>query len=419
MNKSVIKKEKLITKTSKMFLQAAVFLMILSTVALYFYTKNLLQSEVEEGLHTTESRVVDALEHSEGEFSLPPIIDVKIVDKLSHNVLKDTIIYDPSQDEMELFRELSTYRSINNNNYKISVRNLVVESGEVLMGTVVSNIVIFMLAFLFLFYFSKSRNLRIWKPFFNNLEEMKQFSLTSNKNIQLMDSDVLEFSELKEELIHLTEKVKLDYENLKQFTENVSHELQTPLAIIQAKIENIINQTDINNTQFQQITSIQKDIQRLKQLNKRLTLLTKIENNQFVTMEQIEIKSLVDSTIENFKELSPNEFLYTSDTELMVSMDSHLAQVLCNNLISNAVRYNEDSKTIIVSLKNKVLTVSNYGLEELKFPEHLFKRFYREKNNQQSMGLGLAISKKICDLYGFQIQYVFKDHLHQFTIVFK
>jgi len=83
---------------------------------------------------------------------------------------------------------------------------------------------------------------------------MKRFSLTSKEPLELTDSDVLEFSELKNEILVLTNKVKTDYENLKQFTEDISHEMQTPLAIIQAKIDNIINEHAINEKQFEQIS---------------------------------------------------------------------------------------------------------------------------------------------------------------------
>src|SRR5690606_4470272 len=172
--------------------------------------------------------------------SFPPITQLKKVQHIRPEILKDTIIYDPSQDEMEAFRELSTYKEINGQTYKITVRNLVVESEDILVAIVFSNITIFVLAFLFLFFFNTTKNIKLWNPFFTNLEQMKKFSLSSNEEIQLVDSDVLEFSELKDEILLLTSNVKNEYENLKQFTENVSHEMQTPLAIIQAKIDNII-----------------------------------------------------------------------------------------------------------------------------------------------------------------------------------
>lgn len=413
------KKTKLIKKTSKTFLNTGFILIILSSTILYFYTRILLQKEIEESLYSTEARVVFALENSETQPSLPPITEIKKIEKLKSQVLKDTIIYDPSQDEMELFRELSTYKNINGENYQITIRNLVVESENILIAIVISNFIVFLLVFLILFYFNTKRNLNLWKPFFINLEQMKQFSLTSSAPIQLIESDVLEFSELKTEIETLTGKVKADYENLKQFTEDVSHEMQTPLAIIQAKIDNIINEHQINDKQFVQITSIQKDIQRLKQLNKRITILTKIDNKQYTNVTPINLSDLIYEKVNNYKELNINTIKYTSNDLLLVSMDAFLADVLMNNLFSNAIKYsNKEDEITIVSTKNSLI-VSNVGKKTLVHPEKLFNRFYKESNKNNSTGLGLAIVKKICDLYQFKISYKFEANHHIFSIEFQ
>jgi signal transduction histidine kinase len=415
----VAKKTKLIKKTSKTFLLTGLVLTVLSSIVLYFYTKSLLQDQVEESLYSTEARVVDALKNDQIVLSFPPITQLKKVQHIRPEILKDTIIYDPSQDEMEAFRELSTYKEINGQTYKITVRNLVVESEDILVAIVFSNITIFVLAFLFLFFFNTTKNIKLWNPFFTNLEQMKKFSLSSNEEIQLVDSDVLEFSELKDEILLLTSKVKNDYENLKQFTENVSHEMQTPLAIIQAKIDNIINEHDINDKQFEQISSIQKDIQRLKHLNQRVTILTKIDNNQFVKVENVNITKLLEEKIESFKELEINYISLNSKNDLIASMDIYLADILINNLISNAIKHNFEEKEISITTENKTLVISNYGQNELLHPEKLFLRFYREVNSVQSSGLGLAILKKICDLYKFDLSYSFSENQHSFTLVFK
>lgn len=415
----VAKKTKLIKKTSKTFLLTGLVLTVLSSIVLYFYTKSLLQDQVEESLYSTEARVVDALKNDQIVLSFPPITQLKKVQHIRPEILKDTIIYDPSQDEMEAFRELSTYKEIKGQIYKITVRNLVVESEDILVAIVFSNITIFVLAFLFLFFFNTTKNIKLWNPFFKNLEQMKKFSLSSNEEIQLVDSDVLEFSELKDEILLLTSKVKNDYENLKQFTENVSHEMQTPLAIIQAKIDNIINEHDINDKQFEQISSIQKDIQRLKHLNQRVTILTKIDNNQFVKVENVNITKLLEEKIENFKELEINYISLNSKNDLIASMDIYLADILINNLISNAIKHNFEEKDISITTENKTLVISNYGQNELLHPEKLFLRFYREVNSVQFSGLGLAILKKICDLYKFDLSYSFSENQHSFTLVFK
>jgi len=394
-------------------------LAILSSIALYFYTRNLLQAQEEESLYSTEARVVNALKNDKIVLSFPPLTEIIKVNQIRPEILKDTIIYDPSQDEMEVFRELKTFEKINGQTYQITVRYLVVESEDILIAIVFSNIAIFVLAFLFLFYFNTARNIRLWNPFFKNLEQMKKFSLSSNQELQLVDSDVLEFSELKEEILLLTSKVRNDYENLKQFTENVSHEMQTPLAIIQAKIDNIINEHSINNKQFEQISSIQKDIQRLKHLNQRINVLTKIDNNQFIKVEDVNITKLLEEKIENFKELEINYISLSSNNDLIASMDVYLADILINNLISNAIKHSPQEKKVSIIAENHTLVISNCGQKAIQHPERLFLRFYREVNSMQSSGLGLAILKKICDLYNFDLSYNFSESQHSFTVVFK
>ncbi|APU12078.1 two-component sensor histidine kinase [Cellulophaga lytica] len=405
-------------KTSKTFLFGGVLLVLLSSLALYFYTSYLLKSEVEEVLYSTESRVADAIKNDSVVFSLSPVIEVKKTDNVQSEVLKDTIIYDPSQDEMELFRELSTYKNINGIDYQITVRNMVVESEDLALAIVISNITIFVIAFIFLFYFNTTRNLKLWDPFFKNLEQMKRFSLTSKDTLNLVDSDVLEFSELKTEIETLADKVRKDYESLKQFTEDVSHEMQTPLAIIQAKIDNIINEHEISDKQFEQVTSIQKDIQRLKQLNKRITTLTKIDNNQFINIENVNVSDLINEKIESFKELQFANLVYNPENKLSVSMDVYLADILINNLISNAIKHSKKNEEITIITKSKLLIISNFGEKVLANPENLFLRFYRESSTNQSTGLGLAIVKKICDLYEFKISYKFEVDQHIFSIDF-
>ncbi len=410
---------KLLKKTSKAFLLTGLALTVFSSIILYFYTKSLLQDQVEESLYSTEARVVDALKNHKVVSSLSPVTEIKTVNTIRPETLKDTIIYDPSQDEMEKFHELSTYEEIDGKIYQITIRNLVVESGDILIAIVLSYVFIFVLAFLFLFFFNTSRSIKLWSPFFKNLEQMKKFSVSSNEELELVDSDVLEFSELKEEIHLLTTKVRSDYQNLKQFTEDVSHEMQTPLAIIQAKIDNIINEHNINDKQFEQISSIQKDIQRLKHLNQRITLLTKIDNNQFIKVEAVNFTKLLADKIENFKELEIDYISLHSENDLIVSMDIYLAEILINNLISNAIKHSSKGKKISVDVNENSLMMSNYGERALLHPEKLFLRFYREVNSIRSTGLGLAIVKKICNLYGFEITYHFKDSEHIFKVDFK
>nr|WP_225901858.1 HAMP domain-containing sensor histidine kinase [Zobellia barbeyronii] len=377
-----------------------------------------MRAEVEEELYSTTARVETILGENGTPFSLPPVVEVASVNFITEKILKDTVIYDPSQKEMEEFRELSTFKEINGTKYKITVRNLIVESENILIAIILSYVTIILLIFIFLFYLNKARNKKMWLPFFTNLEAMKNFSVTSDKALYLIDSEIIEFSEFKDEIEVLTNKVRSDYKNLKQYTEDVSHELQTPLAIIQAKIENIINGDGLNDIQFEHLTSIQRDIQRLTQMNKRLTLLTKIENNQFVNMESVDMNLLVEKTVKNFQELSNVQIKISGDANILAAMDPYLAEVLCNNLISNALKHSDPDGTIDINFMENMYSISNSGSKPLEHPENLYSRFYRESEAIKSTGLGLAIVKRICDIYKFDINYTFKSGRHIFTVKF-
>lgn len=402
-------KTPLLRKASKTFFKTALILLMLSTISLFFFTRELLQNEVEEELFSNKDRVERLLREDQTIKGIPPIMMVEKVKEAEKISLKDTLIFDPLQDEVELFEQLSQTTRIKGQYYRITVRAMVIESEDILLIIVLTFLAILILAFIFLFYINRSRNEKLWKPFFTNLYRLKNFSLKSDKELIFEDSDILEFYELQVEMQLLTTKIQTDYKILKQFTEDVSHEMQTPLAIMQAKIDNFINTTEINEIQFQQISSLQTDISRLKQLNKKLILLAKIDNDQFSSIEEIKLSTIIKEVVANFRELTSEDIKTVIKNDLYVSMDRSLAIILCNNLISNAIKYNKDYVTIEVTLSENILSISNNGDKALQNPDKIFERYYKEGNRSDSTGLGLSIIKKICDYYGFKPTYHFSE----------
>ncbi|MFD2826094.1 sensor histidine kinase [Leeuwenhoekiella polynyae] len=401
------KKIHLLQKASKTFLITSSIIMIFSGVALYLSLKSLLENEIEEELFSNKDRVEHLLISKPDLQGIPPIMVVEKVKDPQPAVLNDTLIYDPLQDEIELFRELSGTKEINGQEYKITVRAMVIESENILFAIVFTFLAIILVAFVFLFYLNKSRNAALWNPFFKNLAKIKAFSIKSETPLTLTESDIIEFDDLNREVILLTTKVHADYQNLKQFTEDVSHEMQTPLAIMQAKIETLFNGVKINDFQYEQLDSLQNDIRRLKNLNKRLIILAKIDNNQFADPQFVSINELFQEVLLNFKELASIDFKIEHNEELTVKMDRSLAQVLANNLISNAVKHNLENHPIKVNFFKNSVQIVNSGNSELAHPEQVFDRFYKESTKRDSSGLGLSIVKKICDYYGFTPSYSF------------
>jgi|TARA_Y100001934_G_scaffold279032_1_gene381751 hypothetical protein len=398
----------LLQKATETFLKNGIIIMVISGVVLFFSIKILLESEIEEELYSNKNRVELILESDPEHQGIPPVIEVEKVNRDQQRVLNDTLIYDPLQDEIELFRQLSQTKLINGQHYKITVRAMVIESENILVAIVSTFLIIILLAFLFLFYFNTNRNKKLWEPFFINLNKIKSFSIKERTDLNLIDSGIIEFDELNKELKALTAKVYSDYQNLKQFTEDISHEIQTPLAVMQAKIDTLVNATPINQEQYQQFTSLENDIRKLKNLNKRLILLAKIDNNQFVNDQIISLKQIFEEAIENMTELSSATFKLKSNADPLLRIDPTLAVVLCNNLLSNAIKHNYKDNEILVEIEVDNVQVLNQGKAPINHPEHIFNRFYRESRNKDSSGLGLSIVKKVCEQYGYLPSYMFK-----------
>ncbi len=214
-----------------------------------------------------------------------------------------------------------------------------------------------------------------------------------------------------------------DYHRLKEFTGNASHELQTPLSIINAKIELLLQEKGLKANQVELIQSISKASTRLSRLNQALLLLAKIENNQFPKYEPVNISLVLRERLmllDDFFEMKKLTVETRIQNDVIVPMNSYLTDVLVGNLINNAVRHNVHEGWINVELDDKEFRISNSGLMTQKDPSLYFNRFEKSGNRDDSTGLGLAIVKAICDLYRFQIEYLHSgsDNKHAIVISF-
>ncbi len=409
---------RLLQKTSKDFLVIFGTLFAVSTLALFLYTRYLTNDETDEELMSELSFVEAELQKGHIVPSVPPILIVQPNESIAQKIMKDTLIYDLGEEEIELFRELSKSTVVDGKGYRITVRTRVIESADLLSAIGISFVSVMTAAFFILFFVNEKRNKRLWKPFFQGLEQLKSFELESEDTLRFMDSNIEEFRELNKELKGVTSKLRSDYRNLKQFAADVSHETQTPLANIQAKIENIINQNSITEAQFEELTSIQKEIKRLSQLNSNLILLAKIDNKQFPKKEQINLKVLLEEKVEHFSSLTDKSLVLTLQVDPKIAMNSHLAHVLLDNLLTNSIKYGQKDGPITLVLSAKEFVISNYGAAPLANPHKVFQRFYKEGQHPRATGLGLSLVKKICDYYGYGVDYSFNDQHHVFTIRF-
>lgn len=261
---------------------------------------------------------------------------------------------------------------------------------------------------------------RLWKPFDDTLKEIEDFRLEDGKLPDLPESNIKEFIRLNHTLEILMKNNLTSYRSQKEFTENASHELQTPLAVFQSKLDLLLQLPDLTERQAEMIQNLYQVSGRLSRLNRNLLLLAKIENNQYARMEETDVVELMEELLPSLETLAGSitierDFKVKS---LAVHANRTLLESLVSNLVINAVRHNRAGGTIRLVLDERCLMIANTSDEQALNPELIFNRFYRPSEKTKGNGLGLAIVKAICEYHGWSIDYGFQKGIHCFTVHF-
>lgn len=397
--------------------------MTASGILIYVLISMFVNQQLDEKLAGIAARVEQKLAENGKVDWLRPFVEVSEVKTPAGLILiSDTLILNPNENEKEEYRQLSVVRHINHSTYKIVVRESKLES-EDLIQTLAG---IFLLAILILTFalilINRKVARSVWAPFYGNLQKIEAFRLSDFSPLQLSQTGITEFDALNKSVVGLTDQIIADYKNLKQFSEDAAHEMQTPLAIISTKLETLLNDPESGEKQLKTAQAAHQAVQRLSKLNKYLLLLTKIENNQFVSTEKVNLYDLITDKIFEFQELFQLKDITTElQMNLNVQVESNpvLANLLINNLLSNAINHNIQGGSIRISLTDKQLEISNTGRAEMANPDRLFARFYKESTSGNSVGLGLAIVSKICEVQQWKVFYAYHKPFHRFQVWFK
>lgn len=330
----------------------------------------------------------------------------------------DTIAYHEYLQRNEKQVKVIISRKINGKHYYLSAFYGLVESDDITHAVVTSLfwIILLLLAVSALLSVAISRTLLA--PFNKTLEVIHSFQLKKKEPVQLPATKISEFKKLNVFLAGMMEKARQDYVALKEFTENASHEMQTPVAIMRGKLELLLD-TPLTDDQARLIMSTQNSLDRLSKMGHSLTLLTKIENKEFVSPDPLNFSSLVSDSLYAFEELMEMKSLKTEqhiEEGVMVKIHPVLADILLSNLLSNAIRHNVEGGVIAVELTKKHLLVRNTGAPLEGKEEEMFGRFKKGRGNIDSIGLGLAIVKRICEQSKLDINYQNQDPFHIFTL---
>ncbi len=261
---------------------------------------------------------------------------------------------------------------------------------------------------------------RLWRPFHDTLAKVKGFKIEKGIIPQLNHSGTKEFDELNTTLTSIMTDSVRSYKVQKEFTENASHELQTPLAIVQSKIDNLLQDPELTERQAAEMLQMYQEIRHMSRLSRNLLLLSKIENNQYSATKRLNLCGKIESTLPQIKSIAGDISIKTdfSDTGLEVDCNETLLESMLNNLVVNAIRHNRKGGTVSITVANGCLVVANPSDEPALDGRRVFSRFYRTKE-QKGNGLGLAIVKSICDYHHWTVGYEYKSGQHRFVVRFK
>ncbi len=417
---------KLIAKYNRVTIPIIISILLISSIGYYFILHRILIYQLDKDLRIEQNEIIQHLKETD---QLPETSDYKDQQISFHPTnlveLKDKYstqdVYNRREDEMESFRRIDFLVTQGGKYFIATVKKSQQETEDIVR--LILMVTFFIIAMLLLILFISNRFLlsNLWKPFRNTLEQLNQFNFFSKNKIALQKTDIDEFKELNETVLFMTQKLTLDYQMLKGFTENASHEIQTPLAIIKNKVELLSQSENLTEAQINVLQSLNEAAARLSRLNQSLLLLAKIENHQFAHIDTINFSSMLIRYIDNFDELAQAKGLSISkniEEEVVLQMNESLAEILISNIISNAIKHNVDKGNIGVELNKKYFRVSNTGPELRTDTAELFGRFKKESSSGDSLGLGLSIVKTITDIYGFSINYDYKKEQHVVEIIF-
>ena len=390
---------------------------------MYYNIERALQHEVDEELQNSKElweQHLNSLPADKDilELNNPYVQIEKTSITSNNNFYSDTLVYEPIEKENDPYRNLTVFIVRNNQHYKLSFQRSVLEHKAVFKKLIVVMSYVFGGLLLLFLLINLYINKRLWKPFNTSLEKITSLNMQQLQQVHFDKVAIREFDALNTSLNAMTNKMQADYLSMKTFTQNASHEIQTPLAIIQSKLELLLQDSQLTEQQTTAISSAFEATQRLSKLNQALLLITKIENNQFTALEKMSMKAVAEKYESFFVEMMDEKkiaFSITVKADWQLLIHPLLADMLVSNLFSNAIRYNKQQGEIIITITDGSFEIINTSTMPAIDATKLFHRFAKP-DTATGNGLGLAIVKEICDANKIAIQYTYDNNFHLFKL---
>ena len=265
----------------------------------------------------------------------------------------------------------------------------------------------------------------IWKynkhmrPLYKVLHWLEAYQV-GRKNPPLDNpTKVEEFIQLNETAQAFVQRSEAVFEQQKVFIGNVSHEMQTPLAISLNRLEMLMDDDVLTERQLAELIKTHQTLTHLTRLNKSLLLLFKIDNNQFIEETTVSFRQLVEKYLEDYKEVYTHKHIQVTCqvvSDFTVQMNDMLANMLITNLLKNAFVHNVESGKLRIEIQKEYFSIQNSGVSTPLDSVKIFQRFYQQQKNEGNTGLGLAIADAVCKHSALALEYIYHTGVHEFRI---
>lgn len=357
---------------------------------------------------------------SNNQFYLRPLPyrDIPLEERIRY---KDSMVYIPKKREHEPARILTTvFVDGHGNLQELTVLTPTIEKKdlrEAILFWIVVLYVLLLLAVLSVNIWVLNRGMRPLRVLLRWLDEYR----IGGRHNKPLDNEtrVIEFRKLNEAAQRHTQRNERLYEEQKEFIGNASHEMQTPLAICQSRLEMLLEDETLSEEQLSELLKLRDTIERMIRQNRSLLLLSKIENEQFGEAAPQNLNALLRKYCPDYEEVYAYKQISLAIEErgeLEVEMNASLAATMLTNLLKNAYVHTPEHGAIHIYISSSTLWVCNTAAGGPLDGAHVFDRFWHSSKREGSTGLGLSIVRSICRLYGLHIRYEYRGGDHCFRL---
>ncbi len=250
-------------------------------------------------------------------------------------------------------------------------------------------------------------------PFDKIVEKLRRTDHPENFDHKKVETSTSDFAYLDTTIEQLMIRIEKAFKNEREYIGNVSHELLTPISIIQTKLDNILNETELPENVLIKIFDSKKTLSRLTTMVRTFLLMSRIENQEFILKDNFRLNDVLSEVLDEVDvriEAKELRLVYEcSNTMEPIMGDKTLVFNLFFNLVNNAIKFAPKGGEITVSSEivndKQLFSVSDNGQgirpENLPF---IFDRFKKFQDSGDNFGLGLALVKKICDYHKIDIR---------------